>query len=436
MTNPMKNRNLPDSLELEKIDKERSQFHNFFRFPGSFHPPLVNMILSKYHNLTQIGDPMSGSGSVALEGIAMGCDVLSMDIDPLSYLITKVKSCPMDPREYEQLFEQWLELTGPLPPKDQTSKAEAKRLLHEVETTTCYSWPPNPFHWFETHVIASLARLLLALHDLGHMKDGFRGALEATFAAVIRRVSRADPQPVSGLEVTKIMKKRLKKGIEFDVIGKLRERSMILAKGYRHLLSLDSIGISRVAQGDVRSDWSDYCRKCNYEPDLIITSPPYCNAIEYWRRHRLEYFWLGLLNREEILRNSRKFIGSTTIFQDDLRDLEKPKLQSIRLVIKKIGAKRKIRKARLLQKYFLDTEKWTSSVLSTLSPNGIACVIVGPSKSYGVDINTPKFVIDIIRMQGYNAEMFLEYSLKNQRMQYPTRNGAKIKTETVIVVSK
>jgi len=119
-----------------------------------------------------------------------------------------------------------------------------------------------------------------------------------------------------------------------------------------------------------------------------------------------------------------------------LRDLEKPKLQSIRSVIKKIETKRELRKARLLQKYFLDTEKWTSSVLSTLSPNGIACIIVGPSKSYGVDINTPKFVIDIIRMQGYNAEMFLEYSLKNQRMQYPTRNEAKIKTETVIVVSK
>ena len=323
-----------------------------------------------------------------------------------------------------------------MPNKDHSSIAEAKESLYQVETTTKYSWPPNPFHWFEPYVITSLAQLLLALSGLKHLDDESREALEATFASIIRRVSKADPQPVSGLEVTKIMKKRLKEGLVFDVIGELRDRSSIIVEGFRHLLSLDSIGTSKVVQGNVLNDWCDYCHKNDIEIDLIITSPPYCNAIEYWRRHRLEYFLLNLLNREEIREKSRKFIGSTTIFQDDLKSLDELKLKDVSSIIKKIEAKGKIRKARLLQKYFLDTEKWVSSVLSTLSSNGTAYIVVGPSTSYSVYINTPKFITDIIRLENYNVNILIKYGLKNQRMQYPTRNRAKIKTETVLAVTK
>jgi len=425
---------LPNPLDLEGINEKRNKIHTFFRFPGSFHPPLVNMLLKRHETARLIGDPMAGSGCVAVEAIAEGRNVVSMDIDPLSCLISRVKSDPMEPEEYNQLIQQWLELTGPLPTANQTKEIDVKNLLQQLETTD-YSWPPNIFHWFESHVVASLARLLIALSDFG-LCDKSRNFLEATLASIIRRVSRADPQPVSGLEVTKIMKERLAKGITFDVAGELRERSEMLAEGCQHLLSLDSLGTSRVVLGDVRCDWFEYCHKYSFEPELIITSPPYCNAIEYWRRHRLEYFWLGLLSRDEIREKSRKFIGSTTSLQGDLENLDEPKLKDVCLIVDRIEAKGRTRKANLLRKYFLDTEKWISSVLSTLSSNGTAYIIVGPSTSYGVYINTPKFVADIIRLEGYNAKNFLHYSLKNQRMQFPTRNGAKVKTEMVIAVSK
>ena len=426
---------MPRPLKLKEIDEKRNKLHTFFRFPGSFHPPLVNALLKNHYRAHTIGDPMSGSGCVAVEGIARNHNAVSMDIDPLSCLITKVKSNPVDPDDYKALFEQWVELAGPLPKKNESDEDEARNFLLRLETETNYSWPLNPFHWFEPYVVESLARLLLALYDLKRVKSALREALEATFASVIRRVSRADPQPVSGLEVTKIMKKRLEKGITYDVTAELRDRSKMLFEGYQHLLSLDSLGSSRVVQGDVRNDWVRYCRVHRIQFDLIITSPPYCNAIEYWRRHKLEYFWLGLLNWDKIMDKSRKFIGSTTILQGKLAQLGTPKLDDVRSTIEKIEARGRIRKARLLQKYFLDSEKWISSVLSTLSTGGTAYIIVGPSTSYGVYVDTPKFISDIIRSEGYETETFLEYSLKNQRMQYPTRNGAKIKTETVIAVS-
>lgn len=425
---------LPSPLDLGEINRERNKIHSFFRFPGSFHPPLVNMLLKKHEESSLVGDPMVGSGCVAVEAIAEGRDIVSLDIDPLSCLITKVKSDPTEPEEYKQLIQQWLELSGPLPTADQTKEIDTKDLLQQLETTD-YSWPPNIFHWFEPYVAACLAKLLIALSDFS-LHDRFRNLLEATLASIIRRVSRADPQPVSGLEVTKIMKKRLERGILFDVSSELRKRSEMLAEGFQHLLSLDSLGTSRVLTGDVRNDWYQYCHKHNFELDLIITSPPYCNAIEYWRRHRLEYFWLGLLSRDQIRKKSRKFIGSTTLLQEDLEDLDDPKIKDVCSIIQRIEDKGKIRKSRLLRTYFLDMEKWIPSVLSTLNSNGTAYIVVGPSKSYGVYIDTPKFVADMIHLEGYRVETFLKYSLRNQRMQYPTRNGAKVKTETAIRITK
>jgi hypothetical protein len=61
---------------------------------------------------------------------------------------------------------------------------------------------------------------------------------------------------------------------------------------------------------------------------------------------------------------------------------------------------------------------------------------VGPNTSYGINIDTPEFIADHVRLEGYKTRTFLKYGLKNQRMQYPTRNGAKIRTETVIAVSR
>jgi hypothetical protein len=143
-----------------------------------------------------------------------------------------------------------------------------------------------------------------------------------------------------------------------------------------------------------------------------------------------------LLNRKEIGDKSREFVGSTTIFQDDLKNLKEPRLENVCDIIKKIEKKGNIRKSRLLQKYFLNTETWISEVLSTLSSEGTAYIVVGPSTSYEIRIDTPKYLEDIIRLENYNVCTLLKYDIKNQRMQYPTRNGAKIKTETVLAISR
>lgn len=74
-------------------------------------------------------------------------------------------------------------------------------------------------------------------------------------------------------------------------------------------------------------------------------------------------------------------------------------------------------------------------ILPTLNPNGTVYIIVGPSKSYGVTINTPDIFAEIISNSGYDVRIKLRYRIINKRMQYPTRNHSAIKTETILEIT-
>ena len=228
--------------------------------------------------------------------------------------------------------------------------------------------------------------------------------------------------------------KRLSQGLAFDVVHEIEQRSRILVRGYEEILSHNNIGKSTVILGNVLTDWDVYCKHNGIDFDLIITSPPYCNAIEYWRRHRLEYFWLGLMDNSEIRELSREFIGSTTVLREDLGNLGELASTKATNVVNDLISRDRIRKAFIIKEYFLDSERWVNSVLSTLSPKGVAFIIVGPSKSYGVRIDTPDILSEIIGNLGYKPYNKLRYSIKNRRMQYPTRNNSAIKTETVLEI--
>jgi len=422
------------SLSLPKISKEERILHSYFRFPGSFHPPLVKWLILQNKNIKNIGDPLAGSGTVAVEGIMNNCNVVSMDIDPLSCLITHVKSNPQDPYETNEIISQWIDYIGPLPWPFQANKKRANEIIDRLEAETKYRRPKNVFHWFDPYVVIALSKILLSINEVECSLEYLK-ILESIVATIIRRVSRADIQPVSGLEVTKIMKKKLNDGLAFNVLNELKVKSNNLILSYEKLLKYDKLGSSKVYEGDVIDKWGSICKKNKYKFDLIITSPPYCNAIEYWRRHRLEYFWLGLLDNEEILNLSRKFIGSTTILKKELeKSIVNDKIINNIEAIKKLNKLGRKRKSLIINKYLLDIKIWINEIMKTMESNGKVYIIVGPSVSYGVKINTPKIMIDIIKEFGYEPITKLKYHITNQRMQYTLKNNTRIKSETIIEI--
>src|SRR5262249_22956967 len=116
----------------------------------------------------------------------------------------------------------------------------------------------------------------------------------ACLLSSIRRISLADPTPVSGLEITKHMLERIERGYEIDVFGEFERRvELAIGRMDEYVAYLHEKGTYDTAVHHHKTDCAnlptlDTAKEIKAQ--LILFSPPYCNAIEYWRRHRLEYF--------------------------------------------------------------------------------------------------------------------------------------------------
>src|SRR4030067_2824953 len=95
---------IPDEIEQGSIlniftNNVTAHTHGFHKYPAKFIPHIPKWAINKYlagqKNKT-ILDPFCGSGTTLVEGILAGHNVIGIDVDPLSALISKVKTTLVD----------------------------------------------------------------------------------------------------------------------------------------------------------------------------------------------------------------------------------------------------------------------------------------------------------------------------------------------------
>jgi hypothetical protein len=407
--------------------ESRNVIHALFRFPGRFHPPLVSFLMAQHPEAKLVGDLMAGSGSVAVQAAFNGRDSLCSDIDPLCCLLTRAKSMPVDPNWLLEIMNKVLEKCKPMA-RPGVRRSRARRSISDIEGSTPFRAPPNVFHWFKPYVVVDLCRFLAALDDIDTTSRR-RDSLLAILASVIRRVSRADPETSSGLEVTKVRKDALRAGLRFDLGKEITRKTIQAAKAYHKFSTVEHIGRATVVQEDAKA-WFALCAKTGLYPDLLITSPCYMSAIEYWRRHKLEHCWLGLVEPQKLLDLQQKYLG---MGHEEANPTALPGyVRRLHSRFSRLGYNRE---AKALARYFNDSKSWLEQVFYSLKKtNGIGYVVIGENCTKGQSINTPFALRRIAESVGLNAEVFMRYRLKNYHMQYPT-NGSRIEHETVLKVT-
>ena len=271
--------------------------HNVFRFPAKFHPPVVRRLIHRFSSPGQtVLDPFCGSGTTLVEGLVAGRAVVGTDIDPLSVLITRAKIQRYDIDYLDALARG---LAGDLA----RMRAADEKLWSGFEceiSSSDYAAAseelsphipaiPNIEHWFRRRVIVQLAAIKARM-------DRHRGTpahlfFQLCFVSIIRNASNADPVPVSGLEVTKHMLQRELHGRAVDPYSLLDAALRKAIEAMRRFRDQRAPGIlGRCARADVRH----LSVRGTGIVDCVITSPPYLTAVDYYRRHTLETFWLGL----------------------------------------------------------------------------------------------------------------------------------------------
>lgn len=292
--------------------------HYLFRYPAKFHPPVVRKLIKDYTSEgNTLLDPFCGSGTLAVEAALLNRNSLGSDIDPVAVFVSRVKTQRVKVKALERTWETLRKRLALWCRRD----CEYERRQHDdikyatVQTVARQQelWipdVPNITHWFRNYVLVDLARILGEIESI-QAPTSHVMFFTLCFGSIIRNASNADPVPVSGLEVTSYMKKKEKAGRivnPFALFEKAVKRNIGAVREFCELSS--SNYFSRFYQVDA----TELSNRIKTPVDAVITSPPYHSAVDYYRRHTLEMYWLGLTwDHEERLGLLPKYIGRSRV---------------------------------------------------------------------------------------------------------------------------
>lgn len=433
---------LTGSVEVLRLGKHDVKLtHQIFRYPAKFHPPVVRALLQRYTEEGQtVFDPFVGSGTSLVESSVLARPSIGMDIDPVAAEISFAKTRFYDMASVRSSAAAIGELIGE---RERPASEYSARMFKDISETafkrTCKAedlWVPQIprlQHWFRRYVVVDLARILQVINSVS-MDDRTRSLMRTAFAAIIRNSSNADPVPVSGLEYTSHMKRK-------DAAGRLINPFALMRASLKKCVEAAERYAEHIPKGATEpqvylGDAMQAPRELGIRADVVLTSPPYHNAVDYYRRHQLEMFWLGHTeDQEDRLALLPKYIGRPSVAAKD------PLLAVAWNPGGVVGAwEEKMRvespsRAADFRHYVTAMSRVFDQMSDVLDVGCKAVFVVGHSRWKGQEIPTGDIFEEISR-GSFSLVEKLSYPIVNRYMSYRRHNAADINEEYVLVMDR
>lgn len=424
-----------------EVDSERARLtHYLFRYPAKFHPPVVAALFERFTSPNDVVlDPFVGSGTALVEGTLLDRTCIGVDVDPVAVAVARAKTRSYDLDSARAMTER---LLAALEPLDRGRDEYARLAYADIPAADQARaiadeglWVPaipNLDHWFRRYVVVDLARIHREIaRRRGSAAD--RDLLRVLFASIIRNASNADPVPVSGLEVTSHMKRR-------DEEGRLVDPFALLRKALRR--GLDAVDAWSTALGErppptvIEADATADVSELPRAVDAVITSPPYHNAVDYYRRHQLEMFWMGATrghgDRLELL---PRYIGRPRIPASHPLLAEPWPKEGLAAQWERDMAAVSTQRATDFRHYLLAMSRVMRRLAERTGEGAPVVMVVGQSGWNGGQIPTVALFEEIAR-PWFAPETTLWYPVVNRYMSYTRQNGANIDREHVVVLRR
>ncbi|MEN5081004.1 DNA methyltransferase [Bosea sp. TWI1241] len=344
--------------------------HSLHPYPAKFIPEIPKALIAALapRSGTCVFDPFCGSGTTLVEAQRAGMSAVGVDLNPIAVLLSRVK-------------------TEPLPESIGKALAEVTEKVLAAEAVTIPEIP-RLNHWFKPDVQDALARLGQAIHSSAPEN---RDILRLAMSSIIVRVSNQDsdtryaavPKKVVGADVLPQFAKATKK-----IVAALMNRAK-------------PSGPSRVIEGDILKVAANQIG----DVGLVVTSPPYPNAYEYWLYHKYRMWWLGfdpLCVKEHEIGARAHFFGPK---KHDASDF----------------ARQMAGLAEMLRE--------------VLVRGGHACFVVGRSRIHGQDVDNAGIIADACAERGMELVHRIERAIRSNRKSF-NLSHANIKTETILVLRR
>ena len=349
----------------------QSDIEGIHPYPAKFVSELPRALLATLPvpQNTAVLDPFCGSGTTLVECQRLGLPAIGIDLNPVACLMSRVKTAPC-PADLE---------------------SQARKVVQQARTEPPPSTPdiPNVDHWFKRPIQDALTRLTGPIDSAdAHLSDCLRLALSSIVVRVSNQESDTRYAAVS-------------KDIEPQDVNTLflraADRIAWALRGRQYPLS--SV---RVIEGDVLEVRP---RKVNRRVGMVITSPPYPNAYEYWLYHKYRMWWLGL---DPLKVKDREIGARAHFFKKDHHTA---------------------------QDFEQQMDKTLALLDSVVVPGGYACFVVGRSRIHGQMVDNATILEEVATRHRFRPYFSAERSLLSQRKSFNLAH-ANIKTERVLVFAK
>jgi tRNA G10 N-methylase Trm11 len=341
-------------------------------FPARMAPHIALKAIEALTPGSTVLDPMMGSGTVVRVAAEAGHRAFGRDIDPLAVLMTRVWTAPINPQQLRVAARELVDEARELPP----ARIDLPWIDDDAETAAF------SVYWFAEEQRQHLRQLSSCLHQRNDViGDALRVALSRIIitknrgASLAHDVSHSRPHKVAQTNT-------------YHVFEGFLESVHRLA---RRLEEEPPRGWVDVSYGDARATGIHA-----QTIDAVITSPPYLNAIDYIRGHRLALIWFGYRLRD--LRAIRQRSIGAERAPEHIAD---PELLDEIFRIMKIPPDFPQRERRVLARYVTDLDAMLREVHRVLKCGGIAVFVIGNSYIKGSFVRNSRIISHILRRLGF-----------------------------------
>jgi DNA modification methylase len=366
-------------------------------FPARMAPELVwDELPSRSKKRLRVLDPMAGSGTTLVTAKLRGHKAIGFDRDPLAVLIAR----------------SWLTSVKPDDVESKAAEVLHKARLRARYTKISHAYPhaaddeTKAFvrYWFDRTnrvQLAALSRIISRMHDpvmrnlmwcafsrlIITKKIGASLAMDVSHSRPHRKYKKA---PVNAFDRFESAVNRIIKSAPFsNGDGNYLSGSMGFADARKLPLSDNSV-------------------------DMVITSPPYLNAIDYIRGHKFSLIWMGY-SLDNLRRIRSTNLGTETIAKAEINDTKTDRIMAMMCPVGSLSN----RNSGMLRRYVHDMRAVLSETKRVLRKGKKAVFVVGNCSLREVFIQNSKCIEGLAHELGMNINKVRSRPLPENRRYLP-----------------
>lgn len=411
--------NIQNGINLFITTNSVSEYtHGLIKYPAKYIPQIPSWAIKNFSKKGELVlDPFNGSGTSSVECLINERSFIGLDISPLAVLASIVKTHYIPISTVKQNIEKLQEILT-----IKRKSGNFNKVVFELQD-----------FWFHPMVLKELFLLKSSIDEIKSSK--VRNLMILSLSSIIKKVSYLDE---SQLKVKRDPKKVLN-GMPnvSELFFKRIARDAILVDTLKPFTKGQYENKHVVSSANKLSVMMQSKKKI----DLIITSPPYINAMNYPMYHRYELLLLGLISPEEYIPHQTDYIGTERVYSKDYKNFsefmpKKIRFNELNERLKQIYLGEP-KRYYITKKYFEDMFTFFQQAYKVLKKGKKMIVVCGTNTIKNVAINTSFELSNIAQEAGFKELFHFSYEIRRHRFKLTRHETAgKINNDIIVVFEK